>query len=83
MWLRQFLVSPLTVLGWIVVLFTLAIMGLLLTLTSRADATTLVSLSLRCEFWGHVAPRICPHAQSPALRFSNPAKIPVLVLRSI
>jgi hypothetical protein len=34
MWLRQFLVSTLNVLGWIVVLFTLAIMGLLLTMTA-------------------------------------------------
>ena len=31
---RQFLVSTLNVLGWIVVLFTLAIMGLLLTMTA-------------------------------------------------
>jgi hypothetical protein len=34
MWHRQFLVSTLNVLGWIVVLFTLAIMGLLLTMTA-------------------------------------------------
>jgi hypothetical protein len=34
MWLRQFLVSTLNVLGWITILFTLAIMGLLLTMTA-------------------------------------------------
>ena len=37
MWLRQFLVSTLNVLGWIVVLFTLAIMGLLLTMVAAVS----------------------------------------------